>query len=558
MTDFKAEHDPAEDHGGLSWDTFLGRLSRLAVRACGCPVAVITLVDDGGAHRIAAWAGMEPGDEAAIARLARRILEENRLVTWAGQELASMLASMRLPQGAPRFAVGRPIRDHQGRPMGTLCLLDTVERALSGEDRFVLHDLAHLIAERMEERRVMQEAERRAVSLRRFYEEVLNELPIEVEVLDAEARYVWANRAMATEDRLPQMIGKTALEYGRAFGLDEALYRQRHEYVRQVLDRGEMGSVEETVLMPDGSERHLLHVVLPVRGDDGQVERVIGYRLDQTEIKNYELRLVAAKEQAEALSRLKSALLANMNHEVRTPLTSIIGFADILRNYLGPDQRELVDLIRRNGLRLMDTLNAVLDMAQLESGVMRLRPSLFDLNDLVLEVVAPYRAEAEQRAIRLRVDLPGTSVSLFQDHLALTRVLHHLLSNAFKFTEQGEVRVEVSTDADRVRIGVVDTGIGIRAASFERIFEPFTQESEGMDRSFDGMGLGLAVARSLVRLMGGTIHVASEPEQGSRFVVEVPHRLGEAWVQLRDLNAHAGLTFSGDGAVASRRDQAEV
>ncbi|GIV59658.1 MAG: hypothetical protein KatS3mg043_0747 [Rhodothermaceae bacterium] len=540
--------DPSE--AAPAWEIFLGRLARIAARACRCPVSVVTLVDASGRHQLAACAGVEPGPEGFPMTFAGQVLAGGQLLArQMDGDVSLSLAGQ--PEATPvRFAAGLPIRDRHDRPVGTLCLFDTRPRTLSGEERFSLHDLAHLLAERLEERQGLLKAEAETAVLRAFYEDVLNELPVEVEVFDPAGRYVWANRAVAPEERLARMIGKTPLEYGRAFGLDDALYRQRHEWIMQVVETGEMGSVDETVLMPDGTVRHMLHVATPVRDAQGHVHAVIGYRIDQSEARRYQQELIAAKEQAEALSRLKSALLANMNHEVRTPLTSIIGFADILQQRTSGENREFAELIRKNGRRLMDTLNAVLDMAQLESGTMKLRPSFFELNAFLLEVAAGYRQDVERQGLWFRLELPDIPVHLFQDYMALQRALSHLLANATKFTSQGGVTLRSRAETGHVCIEIEDTGIGMQPAFLEQVFEAFRQESDGIGRHFDGMGLGLTITRSLLALMGGTIAVESEKGTGSCFRIHLPYQMPGQWVQLDRLDVVSAP--HGDGAVPVR------
>jgi PAS domain S-box-containing protein len=238
-----------------------------------------------------------------------------------------------------------------------------------------------------------------------------------------------------------------------------------------------------------------------------------------------EARLTAQQAQAHAeeLLRLKSAFLANMSHEIRTPLTAIIGFAEILKEEVPPAQREFVTIIDGAARRLYDTLNSVLDLAQLEGRAVSLRPEALDLAALAREAAGALRPLAERKGLALEVEAPAHPVATQADRGAIARVLNNLIGNAIKFTERGHVRVAVAPDeAGGARLSVVDTGIGMDPASLPRMFEEFRQGSQGYDRSHEGNGLGLAITKRLVDLMGGSVAVESAPGVGTTFTVRLP------------------------------------
>ncbi|WP_456427381.1 sensor histidine kinase [Rhodocaloribacter sp.] len=501
------------------------RIARITVQACDMSLAALSLVGTDGRHRIVALWGRKGLLGAETLAFSDEVLRKGKPLV---QEVESPGGSAGRTEAASArcFAAGMPLREPGGAPWGTLCVFGDDAPGAPRTVLAALDDLAQIVMERLRAQGARKQAEAEAATLRSFYENVLHELPIAVEVLDAEGRYVWANRAAEAESEtgLDGMIGKTAEDLGRTFERNESLYRQRHEWIVQVIARKEISGVEETVTLGDGSVRHLFHVAVPVLGEDGSVDHVIGYRIDQTETKVYERELVAAIDRAEALNRLKSALLTNMNHEVRTPLTAIIGFADILSRSASPEGREFAGLIHKNGRRLMDTLNAVLDLAQLESGSMELRPMPFDLASLIREVLALYQTEADARGLHLHFEEPERPYIVIADYLAVHRIVGHLVSNALKFTERGGVTVRAEMEETHVGIRVEDTGVGISPTFTPQLFEAFTQESSGLDRNFNGMGLGLAVAKNLLDMMGGEILVESEKEAGSVFVVRLPRQ----------------------------------
>lgn len=241
--------------------------------------------------------------------------------------------------------------------------------------------------------------------------------------------------------------------------------------------------------------------------------------------------LVAAKEQAEEANRLKSVFLANMRHEIRTPLTSIIGFAEMIGETQCEDasRGENTDilhfsrLIEKSGKRLFQTLNSVLDFSRLEAGSMPIQPAPVDVCDEVAFVVEEYQEKAGEAGVNLVLDLPATEVDMTVDRGALRRILDSLLSNAVKFTDvDGTVTVRVHTESDNVLIDVEDTGIGIDDAFVPYLFEAFRQESTGVSRDYQGNGLGLAIAHRLAVLMEGRIDVETAKDEGTCFTVVLP------------------------------------
>ena len=251
------------------------------------------------------------------------------------------------------------------------------------------------------------------------------------------------------------------------------------------------------------------------------VESILITVRDVTESKQAEQELVVAKEQAEEVVRLKNAFLANMSHEIRTPLTGILGFAQVLSSEVEDRQREWVELIEQSGQRLLDTLNSVLDLAQLEAQSVELDRHVLDVGREVQDVVALLRPLVPAR-VELRVEAPPSPVFAELDRSALHRVLNNLVGNALKFTEAGRVCVAVSAEDGRVALRVRDTGIGIAPDFIPHLFDEFKQESSGLDRTHEGNGLGLAITKQLTELMGGTIAVESLQGVGSVFTVSFP------------------------------------
>jgi PAS domain S-box-containing protein len=273
----------------------------------------------------------------------------------------------------------------------------------------------------------------------------------------------------------------------------------------------------------DGEVRWVQLYARVSSAESGEVSGVFGTLHDITERREYEDALVAAKERAEEMASLKSSFLANMSHEIRTPLTSILGFSQILLEEMVGEEREMLDLIVRNGHRLMETLNSVLELARLESDGIRLNMRMVRVDDEVSELVQLFGSDLSHTHVDLRTEINGAATA-YTDQAILRRILTNLIGNALKFTEQGEVVVTVREEPDAVRVSVRDTGVGIDSEFLDNLFDDFTQESSGLDRRFEGSGLGLSITRRLLALIGANILVESEKGAGSTFTIELVRR----------------------------------
>ncbi|GJG86928.1 sensor histidine kinase [Gemmatimonadetes bacterium T265] len=326
--------------------------------------------------------------------------------------------------------------------------------------------------------------------------------------------------------RLPQRLGGASASPETAARLADALARQ--------VPRGPLEEVQ-------AQNHELLATLDALRERQAEVERLNAAlseanaalaRTNQElgETNRGVLALYAElDDRAEALRRgseLKSRFLSDVSHELRTPLSSILNLTRLLAEHpgaeFGDEPRRAVQFIRKSALGLTDLVNDLLDLAKIEAGRVELRIAEFTAADLLAALRGVCRPLVPGDAVALRIDEPEP-LTLLTDEGRLSQVLRNLVGNALKFTDSGEVHVATTLDADDVvHVRVRDTGIGIRAADQERVFDEFTQVEGAHQRRVKGTGLGLPLARKLAALLGGTIALESAPDAGSTFTLSLP------------------------------------
>ena len=367
-------------------------------------------------------------------------------------------------------------------------------------------------------------AEQELARERDLLKTIIDNVPDLIYVKDRHGRFVTANAALlqllglkSTKD----LQGKTDYDFSPPelacnYVADDQIVMRTGE---PLVDR------EESHDTPDeGISICLLTTKVPLRNNQGDVIGVVGIGHDITERKKAETQILDAKEIADKANQAKSDFLANMSHEIRTPMNAIIGLTDlVLDTQLDASQRNFLAMVQESGEALLGVINDILDFSKIESGKLDIATQIFDFRESLGDTMKTLSLKAHTKDLELafRVD-PAVPQYVMGDSGRIRQIIVNLVGNAIKFTERGEVVVDVELQSSSAKelalaVSVRDTGIGIPPEKCHSIFREFEQADSSTTRRFGGTGLGLAISSRLVALMGGTIEVESEVGHGSQF-----------------------------------------
>jgi len=331
--------------------------------------------------------------------------------------------------------------------------------------------------------------------------------------------------------------------------------RMLAETVLPTASRDGVWTGECAFLHRDGHEIPVLMALLAHKNSSGEVENFSTISRDITDRKRAEEAIRQAKVEAEQANAAKGDFLANMSHEIRTPITAILGFAEMIGNSIEccttchehqacptrVQNKENIQIIRRNGEHLLELINDILDISKIEAGKLVMEVQPCSLPSLIADVASTMRLRAEQRGLRLSVEYEtGVPETIRTDGARVRQALVNLVGNAVKFTERGGVRIAASSlpawrdGRPAVRIKVIDTGIGIRQEDLVQLFQPFVQADASTSRKYGGTGLGLAISRHLAELLGGELAAESAVGAGSTFTLTIPTGSLEGVLMLKD------------------------
>jgi PAS domain S-box-containing protein len=374
-----------------------------------------------------------------------------------------------------------------------------------------------LLASRLQRRRA-EESLRESEAL---YHSLVEYLPQNIFRKDLEGRFTFGNKRFCSTVGKPlaEILGKTDFD----FFPRELAEKYRRDDAEVVRTNEFFETVEEHVTA-DGAKLYVQVDKTPVYGARGEIVGTQCIFWDVTERKRAEVELRQAKETAESANRSKSEFLANMSHEIRTPMNGIVGMTDLaLDTELTREQRDYLNMVKASAESLLTILNDILDFSKIEAQKLSLDCVEFSLRDRLGDTMKALAFRSQQKGLELACHIaPDVPDGLIGDAGRLRQVVVNLVGNAIKFTEGGEILVDV-TVAERTAVGIVlhfavhDTGIGIPAEKQALIFEAFAQADTSTTRHYGGTGLGLTISARLVELMGGAIRVESETGRGSTF-----------------------------------------
>lgn len=395
---------------------------------------------------------------------------------------------------------------------------------------YLLRSFADVVMSVLIKRRVTQDmraAQNELARERAFLDGIVSASATGFLVLNDEGVIIYANDAAASVLGVPvSFLLNEAYNSPkwRLSDLDGNPFANHQEPFVIVRETGSMVQNHRIALYCDDGLRYASINAAPITGG-GRDAAVVYAVTDVTALVQAEREREAALDDARRANVTKSNFLAKMSHEIRTPLNGVLGIADILADTVhDAANRQMIDVLRNSGTLLMGIINDLLDMTKIEADALELDVRPFRLIDLARRIEDAHTLRAAEKGLSFHVAVQDpTGVPRMGDAQRLAQIVHNLLGNAIKFTEQGRIRVELSaTDSEQVTLRVEDTGIGMSAEQIERVFDPFAQADSSISRRFGGTGLGMSIVKRLAEMMGGTVTVTSSLGQGTCIEVVIP------------------------------------
>jgi len=388
-------------------------------------------------------------------------------------------------------------------------------------------DITHSKGFESELLQAKEEAQKAAEKLQIYLDNIIAVMPGNIYWKDRDGVYLGSNNRNAEIGGLSsykEILGKTDFDLPWKGEVNKI-----REMDQQVMQTGQPLVKEEYAKLADGAYYTILSQKVPLRDNENNVIGIIGVGIDITELKEKQKELQKAKEKAEFANLAKSEFVANVSHDLRTPLNSIMGLTQLLANHLDhSDLSPLVKDLRIASNTLVELIETILDFSELETKVKKSKLVTFNLHQLIDDLIGLFTIQVENKNLVLLCDYPEGLANIFiSDEKAIRRILINLVGNALKFTEKGHVKLSLALkdlqgEKAFIEFKVEDTGIGIPQDKLDSIFDRFSRVEPSYSGHYEGLGLGLTITKKLIESLGGSIKVSSEFGKGTTFTAILP------------------------------------
>jgi len=378
--------------------------------------------------------------------------------------------------------------------------------------------------ERIEKER--NDAQRQLLDEKLRLRTLIDSLPDRIFFKDRDGRFIVANNGVAIHTGFlspKEIIGKTDFNL-----YPKELAQQYFQDEQTLMEIGiPLLNHEEPSCDQSGQIGWTETNKIPIRNKSGKVVGLVGVSRDITASKKMVQDLMEAKVSAEQANQLKDYFIANLSHEIRTPLNAIIGFSELLKEeieeVLPGIAEKYFPIIANSSQRLMRTIDLILSLSRLQTGLFKINPVLMDLDAILNGLVQEFRLLARSKSLELTYENTVGKVVFESDEYCVVHSISNVLDNAIKYTYQGYISVKLYQDnPPSIKLDIQDTGIGIKEEYRQKLFEPFSQEDTSFTRKFEGIGLGLSITKKMLDAIGARIWVASTKEIGTTFTLQFP------------------------------------
>ena len=518
-------------------------LAQLIALICDVPIAVISMIDD-KRQWYKAKVGIDGAETPKEETFCQHTVLQDELL-----EISDALLDERVKnnphvtsENGIRFYAGMPLKAENGSNIGTVCVVDGKPKELSNRQKKALKLLTKQAMHLIE---VRQKNKSLGTELNNILEKKIEQTQRKLELKEIENKDLMKavkNSSGVVEFNPDGTIISINKNFEEISGYSESeLLGSHHKMLITPKDYAESNQLWKSLgqgifktgrvrrIHKDGSEFYLQASYNPIQNLEGKVIKVVKISQDITKEIEAAISLQKAKEMAEDLNEQKDNFIANVSHEIRTPIHAVLGFTDLLLENEGDKHKiNYLNAVKIAGDSLLFIVNDILDLSKMEAGLLQIDKDLFNVREVVSRVFSILHLKAHQKKIEFEPFIsPDVPELLIGDKNRLSQILINLLGNAIKFTAEGSVSLEVTVIKDIsekavLNFKVSDTGIGIPQDKLDTVFQRFLQAEETTSQKYGGTGLGLNISRQLIEKQEGSIEVKSEHGKGTDFIFDIP------------------------------------